>query len=60
MPAEHKDDKHAAHVLVSEDGPYIVTGAVPLSKQIIGTDKEGGSETWEQGKVYEPGDTYSL
>jgi CDGSH-type Zn-finger protein len=60
MPEKHKDTPHTAHVLVSEDGPYIVTGAVPLSKQIIGTDKEGGSETWEQGKVYEAGETYSL
>ena len=60
MSAQNKDSRNTAHVLVSEDGPYIVTGSIPLSKQIIGTDKEGGSETWEQGKTYEPGETYSL
>ena len=60
MSEQKKRSNHAAHVLVSEDGPYIVTASVPLSKQIIGTDKQGGSETWEQGKVYEAGETYSL
>jgi CDGSH-type Zn-finger protein len=60
MSEQHKDAKQAAHVMVSEDGPYIVTGSVPLSKQIIGADKEGGSETWEQGKTYGLQETYSL
>jgi len=60
MSGQKQDPGHAAHVLVSEDGPYIVTGSVPLSKQIIGTDPEGGSETWEQGKVYDLQETYSL
>jgi CDGSH-type Zn-finger protein len=60
MSEQHKEPKHAALVVVSEDGPYIVTGSIPLSKQTIGTDAEGGSETWQQGKVYEAGETYSL
>ena len=52
--------KQGAHILVSEDGPYIVSGAVPLSKQVIGTDAKGDSESWQQGKTYDAGETYSL
>ena len=60
MSEQHKTPKRAALVIVSEDGPYIVSGSVPLSKQTIGTDEDGGSETWEQGKVYDLQETYSL
>ncbi len=60
MKEQPKKPRSAARVVVSEDGPYIVSGSVPLSKQIIGTDAEGGSESWEQGKVYSPQETYSL
>jgi CDGSH-type Zn-finger protein len=49
-----------ARVVVSKDGPYLVTGGVPLAEQVIGTDAEGGSETWEQGKAYETQDSYAL
>ena len=60
MSDGHKAPKHAAFIVVSEDGPYIVSGSIPLSKQTIGTDADGGSEIWEQGRAYEPGETYSL
>lgn len=60
MKEQHKQPRHAARVVVSEDGPYIVSGNVPLAKQIIATDAEGGSESWQQGKVYSDQETYSL
>ncbi|HXP30657.1 MAG TPA: CDGSH iron-sulfur domain-containing protein [Stellaceae bacterium] len=47
-------------VVVSKDGPYIVTGNVPLSQQTIGTDAEGGSEKWIEGKTFPVRQTYSL
>jgi len=28
-------------LVVGKDGPYVVSGGLPLSKEIIGTDKEG-------------------
>jgi hypothetical protein len=31
-----------AHVLVSKNGPYLVTGSIRLSKQTIGMDAMGG------------------
>jgi CDGSH-type Zn-finger protein len=39
-----------ARVVVSKDGPYLVTGSPPLSRQTIGTDSEGGSEAWREGE----------
>ena len=49
-----------ARVIVSKNGPYMVTGNVPLSRQIIGTDSEGGSETWIEGEIFPGGEKYSL
>lgn len=37
-------------VVVLKDGPYLVTGRIPLSRQTIDTDAEGGSESWVEGK----------
>lgn len=59
MSTEQKPN-HGPKVEVTEDGPYVVTGAIPLSKLIIATDAEGGSESWQQGKVYGVEETYSL
>lgn len=47
-------------VAVSKDGPYIVTGNVPLSRQTIGTDTEGDSETWVAGETLPAQATYAL
>jgi CDGSH-type Zn-finger protein len=41
-----------ARVVVSRDGPYIVTGHVPLAKQTIIADADGGSEMWEQSDPF--------
>lgn len=60
MTDQKKRSSHVARIVVSEDGPYEVMGNVPLSKLSIATDAEGGSETWEQGKVYSPQESYSL
>jgi len=38
-----------AQVVIMQNGPYMVTGNVPLVKQIITTDGEGGSEAWTVG-----------
>jgi hypothetical protein len=41
-----------ARIGVSRDGPYIVTGNIPLAEQIIATDAEGGSEAWKAGASF--------
>jgi len=47
-------------VTVSLDGPYIVTGDIPLAKQTIGVDGEGGSETWIEGDAVAHKAVYAL
>jgi CDGSH-type Zn-finger protein len=49
-----------ARVSVSKNGPYMVTGNVPLSKHIIGTDVDGGSESWIEGEAVPAGKKYAL
>jgi hypothetical protein len=39
--------KADVRVVVSKNGPYIVTGNVPLSTQTIVADAAGGSELWK-------------
>jgi CDGSH-type Zn-finger protein len=52
--------KTSARVVISKNGPYVVSGSVPLAKQTITTDAEGGSETWAEGAAYPPQEKYSL
>jgi CDGSH-type Zn-finger protein len=47
-------------IVVSKDGPYIVSGNVPLAIQIITPNKEGLSWDWKEGKTIETGQEYSL
>ena len=60
MKEQDKKPSHAARIVVSKDGPYLVSGDVPLSKMTIVTDAEGGSETWEQGAAYPAKASYAL
>jgi CDGSH-type Zn-finger protein len=47
-------------VVVSKDGPYKVSGGVPLSMQLINPDKEGLSWDWKKAKDFEAGEEYDL
>jgi len=47
-------------IVVSKDGPYIVTGNVPLAVQIIAPNREGFSWDWKQGRKFETGAEYKL
>jgi len=40
-------------IVVSKDGPYQVTGGVPLSMQIITPNKEGMSWDWKKAKEFD-------
>src|SRR5271165_3736757 len=53
-------EKSQARVVVSENGPYIVRGGVPLSKQTIGTDADGGLETWRESGTFPSAEKYAL
>jgi len=56
MSASHTE----ARIVVLQNGPYVVTGNVPLAEQIIAADAEGGSEAWMEGDSFAPQQKYAL
>jgi CDGSH-type Zn-finger protein len=52
--------RNEARIAVLRDGPYIVTGNVPLTEQIIVTDAEGGSESWKEAASFPAQEKYAL
>jgi CDGSH-type Zn-finger protein len=52
--------KKQVSVTVSKNGPYIVAGDAPLTKQVIGTNAEGDSLQWQEGKAYDTPAQYAL
>ncbi|BAJ33289.1 hypothetical protein KSE_75370 [Kitasatospora setae KM-6054] len=49
-----------AHVQVTENGPYVVTGGVPLTRQTIVADEHGDSRSWRESGGYDAGAEYRL
>jgi CDGSH-type Zn-finger protein len=47
-------------IKVTANGPYQVTGNLPLARQIIETDAEGQSREWRQGQEFDVAATYAL
>lgn len=47
-------------VTITKDGPYLVSGGVPLGKESIGTNEKGESMEWVPGERYPVQDTYAL
>jgi CDGSH-type Zn-finger protein len=47
-------------IKVTKNGPYVVTGGVPLSERIIGIDKDNQSHGWNEGKKYPVQGAYAL
>lgn len=59
----HMTDKTpsgAARIRIVKNGPYSVSGGVPLSRQILVGDREGNPVRWQEGEQYPLADTYSL
>jgi CDGSH-type Zn-finger protein len=50
----------AMKVKVSKDGPYIVTGGVPLIQEEICNDDEGYCRTWKEAKRFPVQEQYAL
>ena len=40
-------------IVVSKDGPYLVSGNIPLRVQVITPNKEGISRDWKDGSTIE-------
>ncbi|HEX4389821.1 MAG TPA: CDGSH iron-sulfur domain-containing protein [Steroidobacteraceae bacterium] len=47
-------------VVVTKNGPYLVTGSIPLARQTIVTDREGGSEEWRESDPFPMQPSYAL
>jgi CDGSH-type Zn-finger protein len=47
-------------IKILTNGPYIVSGQVPLAEQIIKVNNEEETEGWAEGKKYPLQETYSL
>jgi CDGSH-type Zn-finger protein len=47
-------------IRILKNGPYAVTGSVPLDIQYIVPDEDGNGESYKKVKEYEPGGSYSL
>ena len=50
----------AVKVVVTRNGPYLVTGGAPLSEQTIFAGGNGDSEAWREGERFPQQDSYAL
>ncbi len=57
---KNQSSHNGSKIRVSRNGPYLVSGGIPLAKQIIGIDAAGDSYKWSEGKKYPPKDNYAL
>ena len=47
-------------IVIASNGPYLVSGSVPLQVERIATDANGGSWSWESGRAFEPQEKMAL
>ena len=47
-------------IKVTANGPYVVTGGLPLAKEIIVSDENGDSKGYKKGEEYDVPEGYSL
>lgn len=47
-------------IRISKNGPYLVSGGIPVTNMIIGIDAEGYSYEWRDGKEYPLKENYAL
>jgi CDGSH-type Zn-finger protein len=52
--------KQEAKIVVSKDGPYIVSGDVPIAIQVITPNRDGESWEWKQGESFDVKPDYAL
>jgi len=61
--AKSKNDVRKANIYkvkVTKNGPYLVSGGVPLSEQSMCVDNEGQCHGWKEGKRYPSQENYAL
>ena len=56
----NKTIAEASKVKITKNGPYLVSGNLRLSEEIIGANSEGESVKWEHGQEHPPQAQYAL
>ena len=49
-----------AKIMITKDGPYLVTGGIPLLRMIVETDSYGDPYTWREVERYPQRESYTL
>jgi CDGSH-type Zn-finger protein len=52
--------KENAKIKVTKNGPYLVSGKIPLQKHVIIADSDGTATEWQLGTKYSPQENYTL
>ena len=60
MEKENKNNKDEKKIVIIKNGPYIVSGNLPLDKEIIVEDKDGTPISWKKIKQYPNQEKYDL
>ena len=60
MPTKRESSHFRGKIRVNKNGPYLVSGGIPLSKNTIGIDAAGYSFEWQEGKKYPSQENYLL
>ena len=62
MLEQKKDSKikSDSYIKITKDGPYIISGKLPLDKKIIIRDDAGFSVEWKKGEIYHITGSYNL
>ena len=47
-------------ITIVKDGPYLVSGNIPLTIEVIANNKEGYSWDWKKGKTFKTESSYAL
>ena len=58
--AENEEGNSSRKVIVTKDGPYIVEGGIPLTKDIIVDDEDGVPREWEIRARFPEQESYQL
>jgi CDGSH-type Zn-finger protein len=54
------NESNERKIIVSENGPYLVSGGIPVVVQVITPNKEGFSWEWKEGESFDSKDDYAL
>jgi CDGSH-type Zn-finger protein len=57
---KNSETKGNVYIKITKGGPYIITGNVPLKKEIVIIGKEGEPESYMDGEKYKVEETYAL